>query len=394
MKFTDFLVKNLKPDQKKFYKRDGNGFAICVYPTGVKSWYFIYSFEGVRRSICLGNYPGVSLSAARSKYNVLWETLKGGVDPGAKPAREVMPTVAQLVEEYLNKHAKPKKRSWRTDERLLNKEVIPLWGKLKANEIRKRDVILLLEGVVERGAPATSNVLLMVTRKMFNFAVERDILVARDNPFLGVKPLSEIVRGDRTLSVAEIKTFWDKLESLSIEDKTRRVLKLILVTGQRPGEVSAMHAREIDGDWWTIPAERSKNKKAHRVFLTPLAKSLITKDAGYIFPGRSDSGKPMGRITATNAVKTHCDLGAFEIPPFTPHDLRRTVATHMPRIGILREHREVVLNHTMPTVEGTYDLYSYDKEKQRALERWSRELERIVTGGTGKVIPMHREATQ
>jgi hypothetical protein len=82
--------------------------------------------------------------------------LEGGVDPGAKPVREVMPTVAKLVEEYLNKHAKPKKRFWRTDERLLNKEVIPLWGNLKANEIRKRDVILLLEGVVERGAPATS----------------------------------------------------------------------------------------------------------------------------------------------------------------------------------------------------------------------------------------------
>jgi len=391
MKFTDILVKNLKPQETKFYKREGNGFAICIYPSGVKSWYFIYSIEGVRRSIALGNYPAVTLSEARSRYNKLWEVWRSGADPAAKPVREVIPTVAKLVEEYLDKHARPKKRSWKTDERLLKKEVNPLWGKLKVNEIRKRDVILLLEGVVERGAPATSNTLLMVTRKMFNFAVERDILAARDNPFLGVKPLSEIVRGDRTLSEAEIKVFWNTLESLPIEDKTRRMLKLILVTGQRPGEVSAMHAREIDGDWWTIPAERSKNKKAHRVFLTPLAQGLIGEKAGYIFPARSDAGKPMGRISGTNAVKTHCDLGSFGFPPFTPHDLRRTVATHMPRIGILREHREVVLNHTMTTLEGTYDLYSYDKEKQRALERWSRELERIVSGSGGKIIQMRRE---
>ena len=65
----------------------------------------------------------------------------------------------------------------------------------------------------------------------------------------------------------------------------------------------------------------------------------------------------------------------------------------MPRIGILREHMEAVLNHTMSTVEGTYDLYSYDKEKQRALERWSRELERIVTGASGKVISIRREGS-
>ena len=103
--------------------------------------------------------------------------------------------------------------------------------------------------------------------------------------------------------------------------------------------------------------------------------------------------QPMGRISATNAVKSHCDQGTFGIPPFTPHDLRRTVATHMPRTGILREHREAVLNHTMPTVEGTYDLYSYDKEKQRALERWSRELERIVKGETGKVISIRRDVS-
>jgi integrase len=393
MKFTDVMIKNLKPKETKFYLREGNGFAICVYPSGIKSWNFIYTIDGTRRYLALGNYPTVSLADARSKYHKNWEIWKSGKDPGEKPVREIVPTVKALAEEYLAKHAKPKKRSWKTDERLLEKEVLPFWGNLKANEIRRRDVILLLERVVERGAPATSNVLLMVTRKMFNFAVERDIIQPRDNPFLGVRQLSPIKRRDRTLSVTEIKVFWDKLEELPVDDKIRRVLKLVLVTGQRPGEVSGMHAREIDGDWWTIPSERSKNKKAHRVFLTPLAKSLVGDSAGYIFPARSNAEKPMGRISATNAVKTHCDQGTFGIPPFTPHDLRRTVATHMPRIGILREHREAVLNHTMPTVEGTYDLYSYDKEKQRALERWARELERIVTGASGKVISIRREAT-
>lgn len=101
-----------------------------------------------------------------------------------------------------------------------------------------------------------------------------------------------------------------------------------------PVEVSAMHAREIDGNWWTIPAERSKNKKAHRAFLTPLAKRLIGKPAGYVFPARGNAEKPIGRISATNAVSP-------------PHDLRRTVATHMPRIhtSAFCEHRDAVLNH-------------------------------------------------
>ncbi|MGD0845349.1 MAG: hypothetical protein ABSA06_13435 [Geobacteraceae bacterium] len=120
-------------------------------------------------------------------------------------------------------------------------------------------MIHLLEGIVDRGSPAMANNSFQIIRKMFNYAVEKDILPY--TPCAGIKlPSPKFVR-DRVLNIVEIKTLWYCLDSAAISDEIKRALKLILVTAQRPGEVIGMHASEIEGKLWTIPAERSKNKK-------------------------------------------------------------------------------------------------------------------------------------
>ena len=156
-------------------------FAVKVWPSGVKTWVYIYTFESKRKEMRLGEYPAMKLADARTKYNEAYELHKNGRDPGAeerqqKEERRLADTIEDLVKEYIKKHAKVNKRSWKNDERLLNKEVVPIWGDRKAEDIRKRDVVLLLESIVERGSPAMSNQTLKIVRKMFNFAVERDIL--------------------------------------------------------------------------------------------------------------------------------------------------------------------------------------------------------------------------
>jgi integrase len=237
----------------------------------------------------LGEYPAIKLADARTKYNEAYELHKNGRDPGAEDRqkqeeRRLADTVEDLVKEYIKKHAKVNKRSCQDDERLLNKEVVPLWGDRKAEDIRKRDVVLLLEGIVERGSPAMSNQTLKIVRKMFNFAVERDIL--QHTPCAGVKALAPNNSRERTLNETEIKLLWANLDTGIISDEIKRALKLILVTGQRPGEVIGMRKAEIDDRWWTIPSERAKNGRAHRVFLTDLAVSLIgdTKGKDFLFP--------------------------------------------------------------------------------------------------------------
>ena len=405
MKFTDIYIKNLKPEPTKYYKREAHGFAVKVWPSGVKTWVYIYTFESKRKEMRLGEYPALKLADARTKYNEAYELHKNGRDPGAeerqqKEERRLADTIEDLVKEYIKKHAKVNKRSWKNDERLLNKEVVPIWGDRKAEDIRKRDVVLLLESIVERGSPAMSNQTLKIVRKMFNFAVERDIL--QYTPCTGVKALAPNNSRERTLNEAEIKALWANLDSGIISDEIKRALKLILVTAQRPGEVIGMRAAEIDKRWWTIPSERAKNGRAHRVYLTNLAVNLIsdTKGKDFLFPCphkkkikqieahavgvavrrnlawpvTDKNGKPL--FDADGNPVTENKLG---IEQFTPHDLRRTAATFLAKMGNMDEVIDAVLNHAKQGVIKVYNQYRYDAEKQKALEAWERKLNNIVS---------------
>lgn len=426
--FTDTTIKKLKPGEKKYIRGEGNGFTIRVMPSGIKTWLYIYAFDGKRREMNLGSYPDVSLEKARIKFEDAKKKFKNGIDPMAEKEQAAeehrkAPTVAKLVEEYIEKHAKKFKRSWQDDERLLNVEIIPVWGKRKAADIKKRDITLLLESIIDRGTPAMSNQVLKITRKMFNFAVERDILP--HSPFIGVKALAPNKSRERTLTETEIKTLWDALDKAAISDDIRRAVKLVLVTGQRPGEVAGMHTSEIDGQWWTIPAERAKNGREHRVFLTATALSLIgplkaineetgeEKPKGFIFPcPHKTKSKPIEAHALAVAVRRNLNWPVLDknnkplydkegkqatenrlgIDQFTPHDLRRTAATFMASMGFMDEVIDAVLSHKKQGIIKTYNRHKYDQEKQQALEAWERKLIAITTGEKSKVIPIKRKA--
>lgn len=430
--FTDTMIKKLKPEESKYIRSEGNGFTIRVMPSGCKTWLYLYSFDSKRREMNLGNYPDVSLETARESFDTAKKKLKNGIDPLAEreqaaDERRRAPTVADLVDEYIKKYAMKFKRSWQEDERILKKEVLPFWGKRKAQDIKKRDVILLLEGIVERGSPGMANNTFKIIRKMLNYAVEKDILIL--SVALGVKLPAPSNARERVLSQDEIKLLWCNLDTASISDDIRRVIKLILITAQRPGEVIGMHTSEIDGNWWTIPVERSKNGKTHRVYLTALALDTITQSiehikrvrnipaeqeyCGFVFPCphknkyqsadrhaisraiarnitwplTDDKGKPLYTKEGKPATKNR--LG---VEHFTPHDLRRTAATFMAKAGEMDEVIDAVLNHAKQGIIKVYNQYRYDKEKQQALEAWERKLNSIITGKESNVIPIGRKA--
>ena len=453
MKFTDRYIDSLKAEGKIVDIREGDGFGVRVLPSGVKTFFFIYRADGKRRFLNLGHYDSSAangergtLAFARKEYTAAKKRVDDGADPLAAQDQAKLellhaPTVAKLVEEYIKKHAKVNKRSWEYDEWLLHKLLLNEtkekgsdewnkgkqagatdWSRRKAQDIKKRDVILFLESLVENGTPAMSNQALKIVRKMFAFAVERDILQA--TPFTGVKALAPNVTRDRTLSETEIKTLWDTLPSCAISGDLQRALKLILMTAQRPGEVSGMHTGEVDGAWWTIPAERSKNGLAHRVYLTETARERIsdqiaatreargitegTEYAGFIFPCphldkdqgidahalavavrrnlkfplTNAKGKPLFNADGTPATENK-----IGVDQFTPHDLRRTAATFMSQLGEMDEVIDAVLNHKKQGIIKVYNQNRYDREKQTALESWGRKLNSIVAGKpAGNVI--------
>jgi len=422
IKLTKPIVEGLpfaeKGKQVDYYDSEFDGFGVRVSHTGKK--YFVRGWVGGKRiRVMIGSHPIKTAETARSEAKIKLGQMESGIDPNERErekvkeqkARKEEITVKKLVSEYIERHAKVKKRSWEADERLLNKEIIPTWGTRKAKDITKRDVTLLLESIIDRGTPAMSNQVLKIARKVFNFGIERDILP--HTPFTGVKALAPNNSRERALSEAEIKTLWECIDTAAISDEIRRALKLVLVTAQRPGEVAGMHVNEIDGQWWTIPTDRAKNGRTHRVFLTPLALELIgdTAGKGFIFPCphqdkikaieahalpvavrrnlawpvTDSKGKPL--FTAEGKPATENRLG---IEHFTPHDLRRTAATFMAMAGEMDEVIDAVLNHVKGGIIKVYNLYRYDLEKQLALETWERKLRSILTGEAGKVIPMQR----
>lgn len=434
MKFSDKYIESLKPTDKINDLREANGFGIRVLPSGVKTWFFIYRIDGKRRFMNLGHYPSISLSDARKKYRAAYDLYEHGKDPAnmadqAKEDRRKAPTVAELCGEYIERHAKPNKRSWAKDEEILNRDVIPAWGKRKAADITKRDVIQRLEGIVDRGSPAMANYCFAIIRKMFNFAVERDVLPL--SPCIGIKLPAQRQTRERALSETEIRTFWNNLDACAMSAEIRGALKLILVTAQRPGEVIGMHTSEIDGDWWTIPAERAKNGKTHRVPLSPLAREIAEEAmaqvrglrevpaddeySGFLFPTPSKKKvqaiAPQALIVAVSRALASPVLDAKGKPVmgedgkpktenkigldhFTPHDLRRTAATNMAESGEMDEVIDAVLNHKKQGIIKVYNQYRYDREKQAALETWGRKLTSIINGeASAKVVPIRRQKT-
>lgn len=404
--FTDRYIRNLKPESKIKDIREKNGFGIRIKPDGTKIFFYRYNspITALRRFITLGEYPDLSLEKARIKYGTVFKAVKAGKDPleeahNEQAAREAAHTVKELVEDYLKRHAEVNKKSWLEDKRILEKEVYPTWERRKAEDIRKRDVITLLDKVVDRGSPQTANNIFKILRTMFNWSVKKDIL--QISPCTGIDMPAPLNVKDRALSVDEIKTLWAALDNkaTSMMVEIRCALKLILITAQRPGEVIGLHTNEIDGDWWTIPADRAKNGKAHRVFLTPLAKDIIalaiaevkrsreipaeTVYKGYIFPcPHRAKVKSIERHALSKSLKRNeaeDGLSTLGVATFTPHDLRRTAATFMSGMGEMDEVIDAVLNHAKQGIIKVYNLNKYDREKQRALESWSRKLITLTT---------------
>ncbi len=388
MRFTDRSLKALKPKEERYEiaETNGRGFRIRIFPSGKKSFIWRYKYHGKSKVMAFGLFPDeISLAEAHAEHaEAVRKLKKEGIDPGAVKqqkisAEKAAETVKELGTQYINRHAKKKKKSWQEDQRMLEKDIYPFWGKRKAKDIRRKDVIALLDGIVDRGAPIVANRTLEIIRRMFNFAIERDIV--ENNPCYMVKAPGKEAQRDRVLSPDELHTFWRRLYRTNMTPLLRLAIKFQLVTAQRRGEVMAAKWEDFDLDsgWWTIP--ETKNKLPHRVPLPKLAITLLRhidrepKKSYWLFPNPSGKG-PMTDRAPTRALARN--LETLGIDHFTPHDLRRSAASQMASAGVSRLVISKVLNHAEKGVTAVYDRHSYDAEKEKALEIWSQRLQQLI----------------
>jgi integrase len=415
VKFTDASIKALKPISERYEKweTNGKGFGIRVSPAGRKTFIFMFRFDGTARRMTLGVYPKITLSKAHELHAKARQELEKGIDPGVesvkgkRQAREAY-TVTELVHDYIEKHAKRKKRSWKEDQRILNKDVIPRWGKRKAASIIRLDVVNLLDEVRDRaeaigGKGVQANRTLEVIRKMYNFAVGRSIV--EHSPCAVIETPAKENKRDRVLNEKEIKIFWNNLDKSRMERATQLLLKLQLVTMQRKGELVQIEKTDLDlkNGWWTQPKEKVKNNISHRVWLSNIAMDLIEEvvelsgDSKWLFPGRIE-GKHLTPQAVDHALRdaqtknlTRKTADVLNIPKFTPHDLRRTGATYATGAGVSRFIVSRILNHVDNSITARYDLHEYDNDKKLALETWERKLRSIIFSEKAKVVNIKRK---
>ena len=383
IKFTEKAVKDLKPEDRRYLVRESGhkGFGIRVNPSGTKTWVYSYTIKGRQRWMTLGHYPDMSLSDARAVHaRARGEFLKGK-DPGAlrKRSRDFEssnPTVRQLAEKYLEEYAKPKKKSWREDQRMLHKDLLPFWSNRRAKDITRLDIRTVLRKIYDRRAPVQSNRMLACLRRMFAFGLEEGFL--EKSPCSHVKPVGKEKRKDRILTEDEIRAFWKGLDDARISDALNKALRLILVTGQRPGEVLGATWDEFEGEWWTIKGDRNRNRLPHRVYLSPLARDILGPPGeGFVFPSPRGA-KPIEVNALGHALRRN--FKKWKMKGFTSGDLRRTAVSNMAEIGISWLTVQKILNYSDRQVMIAYDPHDHDKEKRQTLEKWSRRLKEIIEG--------------
>jgi integrase len=415
VKFTDASIRALKPrsDRYEKWETNGKGFGLRVSPAGRKTFIYMFRFNGTARRMTIGNYPAITLSQAHELHAKARQKLEKGIDPGIesvkgkRQAREAY-TVSELVHDYIEKHAKRKKRSWKEDQRILNKDVVSRLGKRKAASITRLDVVNLLDEVRDRaeaigGKGVQANRTLEVIRKMYNFAVGRSIV--EHSPCAVIETPAKENKRDRVLSEDEIKIFWNNLDKSRMERATQLLLKLQLVTMQRKGELVQIEKTDIDSKnrWWAQTKEKVKNNIAHRVWLSNTAMELINEamelsgDSKWLFPGRVEGkhltpqavGHALRDAQTNNPKRKTVDV--FNIPKIVPHDLRRTGATYTTGAGVTRFIVSRILNHVDKSITARYDLHEYDNEKKLALDTWERKLRAILFDEKSKIVNLKRK---
>lgn len=170
-------------------------------------------------------------------------------------------------------YSKPHKKSWREDHATFQKEILPVWGSRKFADITRRDVIMLLDKLIERGVPAQANRLKGLVSKLYNWGLDRHLVDS--NPCWRVTAPAPGRQRDRVLSEQEMRIVWEACSEMDIQ--YRSLFRLQILTAQRMGELRTMRWQDLDleAGWWTIPGDMVKNSLLHRVPLTPQVKEIL-----------------------------------------------------------------------------------------------------------------------
>jgi len=378
---TDIGIRNLKPGpvRREIPDPGARGLYVVLQPSGMRGFAVRYRYAGKPRKLTL--QAGITLGAARkAAANALYQ-LEQGHDPGvarhhAKQAQRLaaQDTFKAVAEEYQKREGcRLRSAEWRRG--ILERLVHPTLGDRPIGDIRRSDIIRLLDKIDEHNGPVMADRTLAIIRKITNWHASRsdDFRSPIVRGMARVKP-QERAR-ERTLTNDELRAVWKVADAG--EGPFDRLVQFLLLTAARRTEAAAITWQEVDGATWALPAFRNKTKVDLARPLSAAAQSVLARVprlAGCPFVFSTDAKNP---ISGFSRFKQKFDKSCG-VTGWTLHDLRRTARSLMSRAGVNSDHAERCLGHVIAGVRATYDRHEYYAEKQRAFEALAAQIERIV----------------
>ncbi len=383
---TDLSVRKLSPSENGRYDiwdTRVRGLGIRVFKSGVKSFFLSYRMNGQKRRDTLGRYPEISLADVRQLAYEQRAQIARGDDPVAiakSNAQNFEIVLNDFIELYIKRYNKPSTQ--RSTSALLKNECFPIWRNRPVGEIERKDIIAILDAMVARGSGGAANNAYAAMSKFFNWCASRDIIDI--SPCIGVvRPTKRNTR-DRVLSDIELAKVWSALRNT--EYPFGNIASLLILTGQRRGEVTNMEWDQIDWDdkVWRLPDTLKKSRKPHSLPLSEPALEIIQATPQlngqcFLFPAR---GSTSTCFSGFGKSKMRLDR-EVQIDPWCLHDLRRTTATGMAKLEVPPHIVERVLNHSsgqLGGIAGVYNRFQYLGEMRKALDLWAAHVMALQNG--------------
>ncbi|MFC3096175.1 site-specific integrase [Alteromonas sediminis] len=421
LKITDKRILEAPPEINRISDTEIKGFhvrfgRIKIDGTRKSTYYFYYKLggrAGKEANFKIAHTDVLKSDEARKQAKALAGVVALGKDPQeiknqeykARLEEKGKEKVSNLISEFVEQYIKPKRK--RPDEaiRVFDKDVLPKIGNVPLDEIDSRQIVTQVLDPIKRRAQTKekpdaggvqANKTLSLLKQAFDFGISRGLV--NTNPLISIKKINvggEEKPKDRYLSLDEIKLLLNNLEKTDISFQIKTVIKILLLSGCRVGEVTLAEWSHIDfnSEVWRFPPENVKGRKnSNKGHELPLTKTLINLlrivqkryeglGSEFVFPcltGANKGQKQMDKRSVARAINRHSKV--LEIEKFTPHDFRRTIQTHMASMGIELTVIEKILNHELQGMMRVYNKYDYMKERKVALSDWSNKVSSAIGG--------------
>lgn len=402
MPLSDTKLKGLKPKSKPYEVADAGGMFAEMLTSGSIVFRYRYRIFGKREKVTLGSYPEMSLKQAREAHMEARKLVEAGTSPARQKQRmKAEDAQAETFREFAELWLKESESGadWReVQQQWLDRDIYPALGNQRLKDITPDDVLTLLDSIKKRGAAHSALRVRGIVKQVFDYAIARQRMTFNPAVAIPTKIIAKPKSRERSLSEAEIRSFYTALESSNAEAVNKIALRLIFLTMVRKGELRGARWQDVDLDRaeWHIP--ETKNGKPHIVYLSSQAVALfhqLKSMAGaseWVLPSRSEPRKPIGEATL-NSVLYGIEMAQLrkgeKWERFTVHDLRRTASTLLHEQGFNTDVIEKALNHTMRGVRGVYNRAQYADQRREMLQHWADYLDglqskSVVAGRFGR----------